>query len=279
MKHQHSAITTPCHRFDGSKIIFSEDRIAHEAMLAIDIISGSSHNRSHNHLATILRMPGHDEELVLGLLFSLGLITNFEDIKAHEHCFRSIGDQNSIARFIVELVPEKPFLPLNYAHAHARHSSCGFCGSTGELPKSLRNAATQDFALKSSVLFEALAMLRPAQTFFNETGGTHGAALFSLEGQLLALFEDVGRHNALDKVIGFMLKQKALPLCSHLLLMTSRASYEIVQKASMASIPIVGAMGAVSTLAVENAHKNHITLIGFLRDERLNIYTHPERIA
>lgn len=275
MMHRLPTILVPCHRFPASDF-FSNDKIAHETMLAIDIISGPLHNRSSHNLATVLRMPGADEDLVLGLLYSLGLIENIDDISTSGHCFRSL--KKDIDRFIVELIPARQFNPLNFAHAHPRHSSCGFCGSQGLIEDIAKHPAPQELVLNADLLWQALSKLKASQIIFDETGGTHGAGLFSLDGELIALFEDVGRHNALDKLIGHMLKKKALPLNNYFLVMTSRASYEILQKASKAFIPVVAAIGAVSSLAVELAHKNHITLVGFLREGRFNIYSHPERL-
>ena len=133
--------------------------------------------------------------------------------------------------------------------------------------------------VKSTVLFDLPTKLRAAQSVFEETGGIHAAALFDTEGVLVALREDVGRHNALDKLIGWAMQHNRLPLANHILLVSGRSSFELVQKALMAGIPILAAVGAPSSLAVQLADENNMTVVGFLKNNRFNIYSGFERIA
>lgn len=161
-------------------------------------------------------------------------------------------------------------------------SSCGVCGKTSielVLQQSCFILDANFPKISTKILIELPQKLRATQSVFEETGGIHAAALFDCNGTLLTLREDVGRHNALDKLIGFALKENLIPLQENILLLSGRISFELVQKAAIAGIPIIAAIGAPSSLAIELAAENNITLIGFLRDERMNIYTFENRIV
>lgn len=254
------------------------DLVAVEEALAIDLIYGPAHNRNLHRLTTTMRTPGDDTVLVLGLLFSLSIIDRASDVLEVVPCARGGLDPEAIDRLTVYLDVSRSYAPLDFAEGHPRYSSCGVCGGTN-LPKPLdRGTFRRNLTIPTALLRGLPERMKQEQEVFNKTGGTHGAALFDERGELLALGEDVGRHNALDKLIGCLLMSDRLPLDQCILLMSSRASFEIIQKASRARIPIVAVIGAVSSQAIDLANQSSITLIGFLRPDRLSIYTHEARI-
>jgi FdhD protein len=255
------------------------DIIAIESLLSIEIIWGQFYNRTRTHLADLLRTPGHDYELALGLLFSLGIIKFSEDIIDYSLCTKALLDPQKPARIVLELASHIFFKPQNFSPASLRHAGCGMCTSPQEIPQvPALNLDTFEL-ISAQTLLSCAQKLKPAQKIFNKTGGTHAAALFDMHGTLQGLYEDVGRHNALDKLIGFSLKLKNTNLNQALVLMSSRASYELIQKAHMAQIPLIATLGAVSTRARDYAEEFNITLVGFLRQDSFNIYTHSHRIA
>ncbi len=254
-----------------------DDTIAIEKVLAIDVVHGPSFNRKWCRLTTTMRSPGHDRELVVGLLFSLGIIDKVNDIIAIDPCIGSRLQGASEDTLTVELDYDREFQPLNFLTGHTRYSGCGVCGSH-EIPQPMCNTSSApDVCVDASTLLRLPELISSNQPIFNETGGCHGAALFTRDASLYALFEDVGRHNALDKLIGHCLINSH-SLASTIAVLTSRASFEIVQKAARAGILIVVVMGAVSSLAVDVAREHNLTLVGFLRADRFNVYTAPERI-
>jgi FdhD protein len=232
--------------------------------------------------AVIMRTPGADRELAAGFLLAEGVIRSAADLGAVEHCRHPhhphlhnivdvylIGD--AAARLDEMLAGRRNILTT---------SSCGLCGRV--TIDSLRQQAepiTAALAMDRTLLAELPDRLRALQTVFDETGGLHGAALSSSDGRCETSAEDVGRHNAVDKVIGTMVLDERLPLASHALVVSGRASFEIVQKAWMAGVPIVCAVSAPSSLAIELANEAGITLAGFVRDGGFNLYTHPHRIS
>ena len=232
--------------------------------------------------AVIMRTPGADRELAAGFLLAEGVIRSAADLGAVEHCHHPhhphlhnivdvylIGD--AAARLDEMLAGRRNILTT---------SSCGLCGRV--TIDSLRQQAepiTAALAMDRTLLAELPDRLRALQTVFDETGGLHGAALSSPDGTCETSAEDVGRHNAVDKVIGTMVLTERLPLASHALVVSGRASFEIVQKAWMAGLPIVCAVSAPSSLAIELANEAGITLAGFVRDGGFNLYTHPHRIS
>lgn len=227
-------------------------------------------------VAVTMRTPGHDPELAAGFLLSEGIVQRSADIVGMGPCLQSDFPDNTLNVFLA------PKVKLNFKQL-TRHvfasSSCGLCG------KASIESIHQRFPPIDSgpvVQLETLARLprqmRATQTAFNQTGGLHAAAVFDAHGGLVALREDVGRHNAVDKVLGYGLLQAKLPFTSHILLVSGRASFEILQKALAARIPMICAVGAPSSLAVEFARDSRQTLVGFLRDRSLNAYSHPERL-
>ena len=220
-------------------------------------------------ISVTMRTPGNDDELAVGYLFNEGIIIDpASSIQSIEH-LRT--DSNKI-----EVVLKENILP-NLKGADRRSfvsSSCGVCGKTEiDYIESPFNAAGKPMTISKDILLGLQDTLREKQSVFEETGGIHAAALFTPNGNLILVREDVGRHNALDKVIGNALLSGLCPLEQTILLLSGRASYELIQKASMAGIRIIASVGAPSSLAVNLAREMKITLIGFLRDRRFNIYT------
>lgn len=228
-------------------------------------------------IAITMRTPGHDRELAAGFLLSEGIIRQRDEIVDIVPCLESDSPENTLNVFLASSV-EVDLARLT-RHVFAS-SSCGLCG------KASIEAVHQHFPPVESnptVAAETLTALpdrmRAAQQTFSRTGGLHAATIFDLQGNLLVLREDAGRHNAVDKVLGWGFLQQKLPFDCHLLLVSGRASFEIVQKALAARIPIIAAVSAPSSLAVEFAEESNQTLIGFLRDETFNVYSHSNRIS
>lgn len=228
-------------------------------------------------VAVTMRTPGHDRELAAGFLLTERILRERKDLVAIRTCRASLEPDNTVDVFL------KAGVEVDFARL-TRHffatSSCGQCG------KASLDAVKQHFPPVNSQITVAAATLarlpgrmRRAQPTFARTGGLHAAALFDARGRLLVLREDVGRHNAVDKVVGFGLLGNKLPLDAHILLVSGRASFEIMQKALAARIPIVVAVSAPSSLAVEFARASRQTLIGFLRGDTMNIYAGAERIV
>jgi len=239
----------------------------------------------HQSLAVIMRTPGHDHELAMGFLFTEGVIHQPDDILAIEDATDADGVPltnvvNVMLRYDSQQEALKP-----QANAFERHfaisASCGLCGknSIADLMLSTPPLAIDEMCIPSSIVYNLPAQLHTAQAVFSHTGGLHAAGLFDSTGALLLLREDVGRHNAVDKLIGHGLLHGEFPYSRHILLVSGRTSFEIIQKALLARIPCVAAISAPSSLAVELANQGGITLIGFLRDQSMNVYTHAHRIV
>ncbi len=263
----------PIWRIDREGGISSHDNLAAEEPLEILIGFGSSSKRQRQTIAVTMRTPEHDVDLALGFLFTEGVISNSKDVVN--------------ARFLSEnklLIDLNESVNFDLARLN-RHfyttSSCGVCGKS-----SLEAVSTTSCFLlnpdkpiiSKDLLFDLTQKLRAEQSVYDSTGGIHASGLFDTGGTLLKVCEDVGRHNALDKLIGWALQKELLPLKNHILLVSGRVSFELVQKAMMAGIPILAAVGAPSSLAVELAYDNNMTLIGFLRDGRFNVYAGSQRI-
>lgn len=232
-------------------------------------------------LVTTMRTPGSDAELALGFLFSEGLIRSAQDISSLSHCGRA-DDRSS--ENVLDIVPAPGVvieLEASARRGAAVTSSCGVCGrqQIDDLLAGLRPLAP-GAPLPMGLLERAPAALGAAQPLFTATGGVHAAALFDASGELLVAKEDVGRHNAVDKAIGALLRSGRLPSTPPaLLFVSSRASFDIVQKAARAQIPFVACMGAASSLAVELAERCGICLTAFARADRSTVYTFPERLS
>jgi FdhD protein len=223
-------------------------------------------------LATTMRTPGHDEELAAGFLVSEAIVRDRSAIAG----ISRDGDN----RVTVDLAPDVK-LKLNSAQRFGTiSSSCGLCGKTniGEIRQNFPAIESTNVRIDIETLLALPEKLRKAQSDFSRTGGIHAAGIFDSSGELKIVREDIGRHNAVDKAIGQAFLDESLPLNRHVLLVSGRASFEIVQKALAAGIPIVAAVSAPSTLAVDFARESNQMLIGFLRPPSFNIYSHIERV-
>ena len=269
------------------------DQLAIEEPLEIQLTYGSSNARQTKSISITMRTPGNDFELAAGFLMTEGVIQSASDIEHVAHVDRPVSES---AQF--PLIPDagRPNSKHNTVRAElAAHvtvsmaslernfyttSSCGICGKASLL--ALRTVcpprAINNFRVDAQMLHGLPGRLRSSQAVFDRTGGLHGAGLFDSTGSLFALREDVGRHNAVDKLIGSEFLAHRTPLRERVLLLSGRASFELLQKALMGGIPMVAAVGAPSSLAVEVAKEFDITLIGFLRDGHFNIYHGSERI-
>lgn len=228
-------------------------------------------------VAVTMRTPGGDFELAVGFLFTEGLIGRY-DVQRVAYCDNLPGEDQRYNVVSVNL--ERPFDPELLRRNFYATSSCGICGKAALDDIEVRCAPVGPGPeVPASVLAGLPDELRTAQKLFERTGGLHGAGLFTPEGEILSAREDVGRHNAVDKVIGEQLLAGRLPLADRILQVSGRVSFEIVQKAAVAGIPIVAAVSAPTSLAVEAGERFGQTIVGFVRDGRLNVYTHPERIV
>lgn len=246
----------------------AEDNTAIEEPLEISI----THGGERKIISITMRTPGNDEELATGFLFTEGIIRNYNSIQSF-----SVG-MNKVTVHINENAE------LNLKSSDRNFymtSSCGICGKSS-IDSVRTNSQYKIEILKNVVsknnILQLPETLRKHQSIFNSTGGLHASGLFDFNGNFIVLKEDVGRHNALDKLAGYALQNTLIPLTNNILLLSGRASFELIQKAMMNGIPVVCAVGAPSSLAIDLAKENNITLIGFLRDNRFNIYTYHERI-
>jgi FdhD protein len=272
----------PMRRWNADGEFGDNDFVAAEEPLEIRV-EGKS-------IAVVMRTPGDDRELAAGFLVTEGLVRNADDlaeIRHRPHCWT--GGQTSREGFelgkgdgnVIEVRLKNPeSLDLQKLTRHVfTSSSCGICSKASiEAVRQQFPAVESDCEVEPRVILNLPEELVAAQETFKRTGGLHACALFDLRGQLLVLREDVGRHNALDKVVGWALLEGHLPLSEHILLLSGRTSFEMMQKALAAGVPIVAAISAPSSLAVEFARDSNQTLIGFLRGERMNIYAGADRV-
>lgn len=250
-------------------IIIAEDVTASEEPLEIRVEGRS--------VAVVMRTPGHDEELVAGFLVSEGVVKSARDILEISQCPSTGNTHGNVVDVLLGAVV------VNWDNL-TRHvfsaSSCGICGKTSiESVFQSFPPVTSELQVSGQLLTTLPAKLRAAQETFSQTGGLHASAIFDEHGEMVVLREDVGRHNALDKVLGHGFKADLLPYDRHILLVSGRVSFELMQKALAAGVPIVAAISAPSSLAVQFAQDSGQTLVGFLRGQTMNVYTHPERIT
>ncbi len=253
----------------GSKRV--KDLVATEEPLEIRLKDKS--------LAVMMRTPGHDEELAAGFLFTEGIVRSRGDIQAITHCRNAKAEVKDNTLFVFLSKGVRVDIKKISRHFFAS-SSCGICGKKSiESVHQHFKPVRDHFRVSRKVIYQLPNLLRRAQETFQRTGGLHASGLFDSKGTLVVLREDVGRHNALDKDIGFGLMRGLVPFRSHVLIVSGRVSFEIMQKALAAGIPVVAAIGAPSSLAVEFARESGQTLIGFLNKTQMNLYAHPERIV
>lgn len=279
--------TQPILKVTGSIFKPYEDQLSLEEPLEI-ILNGTP-------IAVTMRTPGNDFELATGFLLTEGIIKSQSDLDTIQHCCKKsppptppprvgrVGEgvkKNNENKVEVTL---KPFVKVNTQHLKRNFyttSSCGVCGKASIEAIRVRTERLDDiFTLPISFFYSLPDQLRKKQSVFEKTGGLHAAALFDLKGNLKYLREDVGRHNAVDKVVGTALLKEDFPLSNHVLMVSGRSSFEIMQKAVVARIPIICAVSAPSSLAVELAKEFNATLIGFLRGDHCNVYAGQHRIA
>lgn len=257
---------------------FSEnalDVLAVEEPLEIRVGIG----KQHHAVSITMRTPGADAELAAGFLFTEGILESKNQIKTIKHCGKFPNNQNTIR---VDLAENTEIDFKRLERNFYTTSSCGVCGKSSLEALTVAGAEKiikADLTKISPEIIHGLPeTLRKNQTVFDETGGLHAAALFDFAGNLFDLKEDVGRHNAVDKLIGAQFLENNLPLAEKILFLSGRASFELVQKTVMAQIPVICAVGAPSSLAVEAAREFNITLLGFVRENRFNVYHGGERI-
>lgn len=250
-----------------------KDTLAIEEPLEIKLSYFDGRAYCTKNLSITMRTPGNDEELAVGFLFTEGIIRNSDEVRS---CV-SLGEN----RVLVTLEEQVTFDITKLERNFYTTSSCGVCGKSSiDAVKTvcLLEDEEGDISISASILHSLPDKLSHNQGLFEQTGGIHASALFDSNGDLLLTREDIGRHNALDKLIGTALQNNDLPLGKHILLLSGRASFELIQKAAMAGVKIIAAVGAPSSLAVATAKEFDMTLVGFLKADRFNIYCGDNRV-
>ena len=262
-----STIIISIDRFDNGLSNKQNDFLAIEEPLEIKMKYYRDGKSIEKNVSITMRTPGNDDELASGFLFTEGIIRDSSEVRS----IKQYSENSISVELIDSITPVENKLERNFYTT----SSCGVCGKASIdaiLTVSNYKITNKFLRPNTQVVISLPDKLSMQQQIFKSTGGLHASALFSLEGEFIELHEDVGRHNALDKLIGSCLLKNILPLENSILLLSGRASFELIQKASMAGIPIVVAIGAPSSLALELARESGITLIGFLRGEKYNLY-------
>jgi FdhD protein len=291
-----SFVETAVERVQGFASLEANDALAVEEPLEIQLVHGPAGARAVKSISVTMRTPGHDFELAAGFLMTEGVVRDAADIEridyaperarvpaeadAAEEEATVLGYQPGLNTVRVELAANVTVSLANLERNFYTTSSCGICGKASLL--ALRTVCPprreNHLAVEAATLYTLPKRLREAQRVFDRTGGLHGAGLFNAEGELLGLREDVGRHNAVDKLLGAEFLADRTPLRERVLLLSGRASFELLQKALLSGVAIVAAVGAPSSLAVQVARQFDITLVGFLREDHFNIYHGAERV-
>lgn len=257
----------------------TRDLVAVEEPLQIVLDHGEAEARRETPLAMTMRTPGHDVDLVTGFLFAEGVIAGVDDLIRVQHCARAETPDNVVRALLREGVG----VPSHLLERNlTMTSACGVCGERTVEALSKAGCKPLDVladAFQPAAVRRALVALEKSQAWFRHTGGTHGAALFNGAGELLMHREDVGRHNALDKLVGAWLRGEARSSQHEFVVVSSRASFELVQKTVRAGFPMMVAIGAASSLAVDTARRFGLTLVGFARENRFNVYSAGRRVA
>jgi FdhD protein len=263
---------------NGSTSNRGPDSIAVEEPLEIRV--GPAGPTRRTPLAVTMRTPGDDIDLALGFLLTEGVIRSSDDVRTAQLC---AGDEapNTYNVIDVALAPGVPAPQTDPTRNFYTTSSCGVCGKASI--DAVRTRSSFDLSadptlIRSATLVRLPGLLRPAQRAFSATGGLHAAGLFTVNGELICLREDVGRHNAVDKVVGWAVRERRLPLRGHVLLVSGRASFELTQKAWMAGVPVLAAVSAPSSLAIDLADEAGLGLVGFLRGDTMNVYAGTHRV-
>jgi FdhD protein len=257
-------------RYEAGERRVTDDELAAEEPIEIRV-EGQS-------ISVVMRTPGHDRELAVGFLYSEGLIESARDVFDVTTCVTTNPEYRGN---IIDVGLTRPgtFDPARFSRHVLTSASCGLCGKvTIEEALRRRPALESDLRISPEMVLSLPEELKRHQEAFHRTGGLHACALFTTDGKLEQVREDIGRHNALDKLVGWALLENRLPLREHVLLLSGRVSFEMMQKAQAAGLAIVAAISAPSSLAVQLAEQSGQTLAGFLRGRSMNLYTHPERI-
>lgn len=274
-----STIKLPVTKVYTSLSTAMADDLAVEEPLEIRVEYGSADDRQTKSISVTMRTPGHDPELATGFLFTEGVVKQLSDIEQINQSKACAENKENVVTVSLAhgIEPELKNTERNFYTT----SSCGVCGkgSISAIRTVTMYGNVNNHAVVTPEVIHSLPdVLTRHQEIFSITGGLHACALFNLSGDLVMVREDIGRHNALDKLIGAALENHLLPLADYILLLSGRASFELIQKAAMAGIKIIAAVSAPSSLAVELAKEFDITLMGFLRSHRFNIYTSPNRV-
>ncbi len=258
----------------GARVVELPDKLVTEEPMEIRVHGPGQEPRQ---LAVTMRTPGHDFELAAGFCLTEGIVDDVEDLASVAYCVAGEGEQEYN---VVTVKLRHPVDLTGHERAFVANSSCGLCGKVAldQVEQQCAPVAPGVPVVRRSVLTTLPATVRDAQPVFDATGGLHAAAWLTADGELVALREDVGRHNALDKLVGHALMERALPLADAVLFLSGRVSFEMVQKAARAGFPVIAAVSAPSSLAVDAAARFGQTLVGFLRDDTANVYTHPDRV-
>lgn len=276
-----SSLAIDIRKVHGEEQLDTEDSVAVEEPLEIQLSAAAAQAAAAKSVSITMRTPGHDAELALGFLFTEGIIRSIDQVAAVEHV-GPVDAGSSLQNTVrVEVRPDVR-IDLERLQRHFyTTSSCGVCGKASLDALKVTGAtslARVSTAFRRELIVALPDKLREQQYLFSRTGGLHAAAVFDPSGEIVVLREDVGRHNAVDKVVGWLLAGRRLPASGLGLLVSGRASFELVQKALSAGIPLLAAVGAPSSLAVQTAREFGMTLIGFLRDGQFNLYSAEERI-
>ena len=266
-------------RFEAMESTIRDDFVATEEPLELRIHWQEHGRLNRKSVAVTMRTPGNDFELAAGFLYSEAVIESLDEVADISYCLDADVEQSQNV-VSVTLRPGVSFDLSRIERNFYTNSSCGVCGkATLEALEIQGCAALPDgFVLRTELIPELPGVLRASQRLFDSTGGLHAAGLFDRDGNLLGISEDVGRHNALDKLIGAKLLENDLPLDERILLLSGRCSFELVQKALRAKIPVVASVGAPSSLAIEVAERFGMTLAGFVRGDGFNVYCGATRV-
>jgi len=264
-------------RFENGKLRAVPDLVSVEEPLGIRLHYFDGQKPCYKDLSITMRTPGADKELALGFLYSEGIIRSYEEVES-----LAILEESDDAWVSVSLKGDRKLDLANLERHFYTTSSCGVCGKTSiaAVQKACPVILPQKkWQISQEILCSLPDVLRKSQNNFEFSGGIHACGLFSLNGELIALREDVGRHNALDKLIGSSLQNGMIPIFDYVLLLSGRASFELIQKAGMAGVRFIAAIGAPSSLAVALAEEFDITLVGFLKGNRFNVYNGLDRFS
>lgn len=261
-------------KYNGSESAPTNDSVALEEPLEISIVQTVLNQRQEKPISITMRTPGADKELALGFLFTEGIIEHYNQVEKVVQI-----DANKI---VIEIANGVSLNTEKLDRHFYTNSSCGVCGKSSIdnlISVSGKSSLPILESIHTEIIYRLNDTVKSAQAVFKSTGGLHASALFDTSGNLMGIYEDVGRHNALDKLIGKAMIEGKTPLNNYLLFLSGRASFELIQKAIMGSIPIVCALGAPSSMAIDLARQFNITLIGFLKSQSFNLYTAPERVV